>query len=188
MWPSPGSSPASCSSPSSCTTSPSTPLFAAVGCFAAAVVAVVAPDAIAAQVVAAVLVTAAGILLVRPRVSDALSRHGGHRGRGVHGGFVGQRSSRSTSSADPTRSATSMLAGERWLAVSGADVPLPAGTRVLITGVEGTTLIVWPADGHLPIDGSRRRTTVRCRRRREVTDMIGDRSRRDRRPSPSRCW
>jgi hypothetical protein len=25
---------------------------------------------------------------------------------------------------------------------------------VLITGVEGTTLIVWPADGRLPIDGA----------------------------------
>ena len=45
------------------------------------------------------------------------------------------------------------LAGERWLAISGADVPLPPGTRVLITGVEGTTLIVWPADGQLPIGG-----------------------------------
>jgi len=45
------------------------------------------------------------------------------------------------------------LAGERWRAVSGADVALEPGTRVLITGVEGTTLIVWPADGHLPLDG-----------------------------------
>ena len=32
-------------------------------------------------------------------------------------------------------------------------MPLPAGTTVLITGVEGTTLIVWPADGHLPVEG-----------------------------------
>ena len=44
------------------------------------------------------------------------------------------------------------LAGERWLAVSGSDDPLPAGTKVLITGVEGTTLIVWPANGHLPVE------------------------------------
>ena len=45
------------------------------------------------------------------------------------------------------------LAGERWLAISGGDVALPAGTKVLVTGVEGTTLIVWPAGGHLPVDG-----------------------------------
>ena len=65
-------------------------LFAAVGCFAGAAVAVVAPDAIAAQVIAAVLVAVVGIVLVRPRVSAAmLARHGTHRGRGVHGGFVG---------------------------------------------------------------------------------------------------
>ena len=44
------------------------------------------------------------------------------------------------------------LAGERWLAVSGGDIALPPGTRVVVTGVQGTTLIVWPTDGHLPAD------------------------------------
>jgi membrane-bound ClpP family serine protease len=44
------------------------------------------------------------------------------------------------------------LAGERWRAVSGADVPIPPGTTVLVTAVRGTTLTVWPVDGHLPPD------------------------------------
>ena len=41
------------------------------------------------------------------------------------------------------------LAGERWLAVSGSGTPIPAGTRVLVTAVEGTTLVVWPVDGNI---------------------------------------
>ena len=127
-------------------------LFVAIGCFAAAIVAVVAPDAIAAQVITTVAVTAGGILLVRPRVSRVLVGQGGHRGKGVHGGFVGQEVLTLDVVGGPGRAGHVMLAGERWLASSGADVPLPAGTRVLITGVEGTTLIVWPADGHLPVE------------------------------------
>jgi membrane-bound ClpP family serine protease len=39
------------------------------------------------------------------------------------------------------------LVGERWLAVSGSGDPIPAGTKVLVTSVRGTTLIVWPIDG-----------------------------------------
>lgn len=128
-------------------------LFVAVGCFAAAIVAVVGPGAVAAQVAAAVLVTAAGILVVRPRVSQTLARHGGHRGRGVHGGLVGHEVVTLDVVGGPGQIGHVMLAGERWMALSGADVALPAGTTVLITGVEGTTLIVWPADGQLPVDG-----------------------------------
>jgi hypothetical protein len=45
------------------------------------------------------------------------------------------------------------LAGERWRAVSGSDVPIPPGTKVLVTAVQGTTLTVWPVDGHLPPPG-----------------------------------
>jgi membrane protein implicated in regulation of membrane protease activity len=132
-------------------------LFAAVGCFAAAIVGVVAPDAIAAQVIAAVLVAVVGIVLVRPRVSAALAaRQGGHRTRGVHSGLVGDE----VVTVDLVGGVGSVghvsLAGERWRAISGAEVPLPPGTRVLITGVEGTTLIVWPTDGYLPplVDGT----------------------------------
>ena len=35
--------------------------------------------------------------------------------------------------------------------MTDGEVTLPAGTRVLIMGVEGTTLIVWPLDGHWPL-------------------------------------
>jgi membrane protein implicated in regulation of membrane protease activity len=126
-------------------------LFAAVGCFAGAVVAVVAPGAVAVQVIAAVLVAAAGIVLVRPRVSAGLAaRQGGHRTRGVHGGLVGQE----VVTLDLVGGLDSVghvnLAGERWRAMTDGEVPLPPGTRVLIMGVEGTTLIVWPLDGHWP--------------------------------------
>ena len=126
-------------------------LFAAVGCFAGAVVAVVAPGAVAVQVIAAVLVAAAGIVLVRPRVSAGAGgspRRASHSG--VHGGLVGQEVITLDLVGGLDAVGHVNLAGERWRAVSGADVPLPAGTRVLITGVEGTTLIVWPVDGYLP--------------------------------------
>jgi membrane protein implicated in regulation of membrane protease activity len=75
-----------------------------------------------------------------------------HRARGVHGGFVGHEVLTLDVVGGVGRSGHVQLAGERWLAVSGADVALPAGTRVVITGVEGTTLIVWPVDGHLPLE------------------------------------
>jgi inner membrane protein len=129
-------------------------LFVAIGCLAAAIVAVAAPDAIALQVAAAVLVSVGGLLLVRPRVSAALASGGGpgHVGKGVHGGFVGHEVTTLDVVGDADHVGHVELAGERWRAVSGSDVALPAGTRVLITGVEGTTLIVWPANGHLPVD------------------------------------
>jgi membrane protein implicated in regulation of membrane protease activity len=127
-------------------------LFAAVGCLAAAVVAVVWPDAIAVQVVVAIVVSLLGVLLVRPRVSGLMLRRGGHRGAGVHGGFIGNEVTTLDTVGDADNIGHVELAGERWRAVSGSDHPLPAGTKVLITGVQGTTLIVWPADGHLPVD------------------------------------
>jgi membrane protein implicated in regulation of membrane protease activity len=128
-------------------------LFAAVGCFAGASVAVVAPGAVAVQVIVAVLVAAAGIVLARPRVSAALAaRHGGHRTRGVHGGLVGQEVITLDLVGGLDAVGHVNLAGERWRAVSGAEVPLPAGTRVLIMGVEGTTLIVWPVEIVWPFD------------------------------------
>jgi membrane protein implicated in regulation of membrane protease activity len=139
-------------------------VFAAVGCFAGAAVAVVAPGAVAVQVIAAVAVAAAGIVLVRPRVSAGMAaRQGGHRTRGVHGGLVG----REVITLDQVGGLDAVghvnLAGERWRAMTDGEVTLPAGTRVLIMGVEGTTLIVWPLDGHWPfadLAGPERRPIV----------------------------
>ncbi len=127
-------------------------LFVAVGCIAAAAVAVVWPSALFVQVVVAVVVSILGVLLVRPRVSGLVARQGGHRGKGVHGGFIGHEVLTVDTVGDEDNVGHVDLAGERWRAVSGSDHPLPAGTKVLITGVQGTTLIVWPADGHLPVD------------------------------------
>jgi NfeD-like C-terminal, partner-binding len=39
------------------------------------------------------------------------------------------------------------MTGQQWLAVSGGGVTIPADTPVIVTAVEGTTLIVWPLDG-----------------------------------------
>jgi membrane protein implicated in regulation of membrane protease activity len=126
-------------------------LFAALGCFAGAAVAAVAPDALAAQVVTAIVVAAAGIVLARGRVSAALTgHHEGRQARGVHGGLVGQEVLTLDLVGGLASVGHVLLAGERWRAVSGSDAAIPAGTTVLVTGVEGTTLVVWPIDGHLP--------------------------------------
>jgi membrane protein implicated in regulation of membrane protease activity len=127
-------------------------LFVAVGCLAAGAVAVAWPDALFLQVLTAVVVSVLGLLLVRPRVGHLTERQGGHRGKGVHGGFIGHEVLTVDTVGDAENIGHVDLAGERWRAVSGSDHPLPAGTKVLITGVQGTTLIVWPADGHLPVD------------------------------------
>jgi membrane protein implicated in regulation of membrane protease activity len=130
-------------------------LFAALGCFAAAAVAWMVPAAIAAQVVTAVVVAAGGIFFARGRVSAAFAhRYEGPRARGVHGGLVGQEVVTLDSVGDSERVGHVRLAGERWLAVSGSDHPIPPGTRVVVTAVEGTTLIVWPVDGQVPTLGN----------------------------------
>lgn len=125
-------------------------LFAALGCFAAGAVATVVPDAIAVQGVTSVAVAAAGILLARGRVSAAFAHHyDSPRARGVHGGLVGQEVFTLDSVGDSDRVGHVRLAGERWLAASGSDEPIPPGTKVLVTAVQGTTLIVWPIDGQV---------------------------------------
>jgi membrane protein implicated in regulation of membrane protease activity len=128
-------------------------LFAALGCFAGAAVAAVAPDALAAQVVTAVVVAVAGIVFVRGRVSAAFThRHGGNRLPGVHGGLVGQEVLALDRVGGLEGVGHVLLAGERWRAVSGSDTPIPAGTKVLVTAVQGTTLVVWPVDGHQQLE------------------------------------
>jgi membrane protein implicated in regulation of membrane protease activity len=125
-------------------------LFAAVGCFAAAAVSSVAPGAVAAQVATAVVVAAAGIVLVRGRVSAAVAHHyEGEHVPGVHGGLIGQEVLTLDQVGGLDEVGHVRLAGERWRAVSGSDAPIPAGTKVLVTAVQGTTLTVWPVDGHL---------------------------------------
>ncbi len=124
-------------------------LFGSLGAFAAAAVAVGAPSALGAQAVVAVGVAVAGVVVVRPMVSNAYERRhqSQHVARGVHGGLVGQEAMTLDEVGDDHSVGHVRLVGERWLAVSGSDQVLHAGTPVLVTAVRGTTLVVWPIDG-----------------------------------------
>ena len=55
----------------------------------------------------------------------------------------------------PDRSAMSSSPANGGARSAGTTTRFPPGTRVLITGVEGTTLIVWPAEGYLPVEEER---------------------------------
>ena len=122
-------------------------LFAAIGSFAAALVALGAPDAVALQATVAFVVTAAGVVAVRPYASRAFAaRRGGHVVRGVHGGIVGHEAITLDDVGDAHRGGHVRLTGERWLAVSGSGRSIRPDTTVVVTAVQGTTLVVWPLD------------------------------------------
>ncbi|MCU1463983.1 MAG: hypothetical protein JWO37_4058 [Acidimicrobiales bacterium] len=123
-------------------------LFGAIGSLGAAIVALVAPTAIGAQAAVAVAVSVAGVALARPLVSRAYERrrHVPHVARGVHGGLVGQEALTLDDVGDAHALGHVRLVGERWLAVSGSGGTIPAGTTVLVTQVQGTTLVVLPLD------------------------------------------
>jgi membrane protein implicated in regulation of membrane protease activity len=129
-------------------------LFGSLGSFAAAVVAAVWPDAIPVQVAVAVVVATIGIIAVRPMMSRAFHHRyqEGRLGRGVHGTLVGEEVVTLDAVGDGNHPGHVRLAGERWLATSGAGKPIPVGTPVVVTGVQGTTLIVWPVDGHFDLE------------------------------------
>jgi membrane protein implicated in regulation of membrane protease activity len=131
-------------------------LFGAAGSFAAALVAAFVPSAYPLQVAVAVIVAGLGMVLVRPMVSEAMHRrYEGRLGRGVHGALVGEEVISLDVIGDAHHVGHVRLVGERWLAVSGSGSPIPPGTKVLVTAVEGTTLTVWPVDGadHPVLDG-----------------------------------
>jgi membrane protein implicated in regulation of membrane protease activity len=129
-------------------------LFAAIGCFAATLTALIAPSAIPIQVAVAVGVAGLGILAVRPMMSRRFHErtHAGALGRGVAGTLVGEEVLTLDQVGDIHRVGHVRLAGERWLATSGSGATIPTGTKVLVTAVEGTTLVVWPVDDPAAID------------------------------------
>jgi membrane protein implicated in regulation of membrane protease activity len=131
-------------------------LFGAIGCAAAAVVALFASDLIVVQVVAAVAAATIGILWVRPAMSRAVEhrRTVGTALPGIHGGLVGQHVVTLDAVGDAHHVGHVKLAGERWMAVSGDDRTIPAGTAVLVMAVNGTTLVVWPLHGALDSRGN----------------------------------
>jgi membrane protein implicated in regulation of membrane protease activity len=123
-------------------------LFGAIGAIAGAIVASLAPDAVGIQVAVAIIVAVVGVVAARPYVSRAFAhrRFGGKVAHGVHGGLVGEQAITLDEVGDEHDVGHVRLAGERWLATSEAG-RIPAGTRVLVMGVRGTTLLVWPVDG-----------------------------------------
>jgi membrane protein implicated in regulation of membrane protease activity len=106
------------------------------------------PDAIPLQLAVAVAVSALGIVAIRPMMSRRFHvRTGaGALGKGVAGTLVGEEVLTLDEVGDIHRVGHVRLAGERWLATSGSGEPIPSGTKVLVTAVEGTTLVVWPVD------------------------------------------
>lgn len=126
-------------------------LFGAIGCAAAAITAAVAPSAVALQAAVAVVIAGIGVVAVRPYVSRVFEgRHTGHIARGVHGGIVGQDAVTVDEVGDVRTVGHVRLLGERWLAVSGSGLPIAPHTKVVVTGVQGTTLTVWPVDAVEP--------------------------------------
>jgi membrane protein implicated in regulation of membrane protease activity len=122
-------------------------MFGAIGSFAAAVVAALAPEAVPLQVGVGLGVTAVGLVAGRPFVSRAFDmRHHGYSVKGVHGGLVGHEAVTLDEVGDVHRIGHVRLTGERWLAVCGSGEALPAGTAVVVTAVQGTTLVVLPVD------------------------------------------
>jgi membrane protein implicated in regulation of membrane protease activity len=122
-------------------------LFGAIGAFGAAVVAALAPDAVVAQGAVAVGLAVGGVLAVRPFVSRAYDQsRRPHQIRGTHGGLVGGEGVTLDEVGEGPGVGHVRLYGERWLAVSGAEQPIPPGVAVVVTAVQGTTLVVWPVD------------------------------------------
>jgi membrane protein implicated in regulation of membrane protease activity len=122
-------------------------LFVAIGCVAAAVAAL-AGGPILVQVAVAAVVSLAGVQFARPAVRRRF--RSGRRGiaaRGVHGGLIGQQALTLDDVGPTVRPGHVRLTGERWLAISGGGMVIPAGTSVMVSAVEGTTLVVWPMDG-----------------------------------------
>ena len=126
-------------------------LFVGAGCLAAAAVALAAPSAVGAQAAVAIAVAVLGVIALRPVMSRAFHQHGGGQvARGVHGGLVGQEALTIDVVGSLHERGHVRLGGERWLAVSGAGERIEAGTPVVVTAVEGTTLTVWPTGSSLP--------------------------------------
>lgn len=132
-------------------------LFGAIGAFGAAAVAALAPGAVPLQVAVALVLTVAGLVAVRPYVSRAFDHsRRPHRIRGTHDALVGSEAITLDEVGDTHGTGHVRLYGERWLAVSGAERPIPAGVEVVVTAVRGTTLVVWPVDMLMLEDGRAR--------------------------------
>src|SRR5262249_15653845 len=110
---------------------------------------IVWPDLVVVQLAAGVVVGGLGIWLIRPRVSSAFHQGGdGRLGRGVHGTLIGEEVT-TLDVVGPDRKGHGRRPGETGRARGGSGGGMRAGNDVVVTGVEGTTLIVWPVSGHI---------------------------------------
>jgi len=119
-------------------------LFIALGMFAAAIAAGLGAQDWA-QVACFVGVAGLGILVARPPLmrSLRLRRDDSLALPGVQG-LVGQQAVTVDEVGDAHHPGHAMLAGERWLAITDAEQPLPPDLAVIVAAVRGTTLLVRP--------------------------------------------
>jgi len=97
-----------------------------------------------AQWFAFVVVSAAGVYGFRP-LAKRLDRNAGALPRGVGASrWVGQQGT--VIRAIDAHDGLVKLGGEDWRASSRDDVVIPVGSRVLVTDVEGTRLVVLPLE------------------------------------------
>ncbi len=123
-------------------------MFGAVGAAAAAVVAAVAPSLIPLQISVGVAVASVGVVAVRPYMSRAFAHRGpGVSIGGVHGGLIAAKGMTIDEVGMHTPGHV-LLLGEKWLAITMDDAPIPPDTPVIVSNVVGTTLTVRPAHEH----------------------------------------
>ncbi len=116
-------------------------LFVALGAFGACIASALGADTWL-QVVVFVGVSLVGILIGRPPLMRAVNdrRHDTSL-PGVQG-LVGQHAVTVDVVGDEMHPGHALLAGERWLAVTDAGVPLQPDVPVTVAAVRGTTLVV----------------------------------------------
>ena len=98
------------------------------------------------QLIVVAVVSLVGIAVLRPGLL-ARTAHGPTVRTLGAGDLVGQQALTVDEVGDPHHPGHALLAGERWLAVTEGPVPLAPDTRVVITEVRGTTLVVYPLSG-----------------------------------------
>lgn len=116
-------------------------LFVAVGA-AAAAIASLFDVGIAGEVMIAVLVGLVSALLGRPALMRA-SRKPARHSLAAGSFLVGQSGRTIDHVGDLDAPGHVRIGGERWLAVTDTPGGIPAGTRVTVLEVRGTTLVVW---------------------------------------------
>ena len=119
-------------------------LFVAVGAFGACIASSLGADTWL-QVLVFVGVSLVGIALGRPPLMRLVhDRRHDITLPGVQG-LVGQRAVTVDVVGDDLHPGHALLAGERWLAVTDAGMPLEPDVPVTVAAVRGTTLVVRPA-------------------------------------------